>query len=57
MSSEAAKQLGRLGGKARAAKLTAEERSEACRKASRARWERKRANDEARRLTLSDDDL
>lgn len=34
---------GQKGGKARAAKLTPEERSEAARKAVRARWERWRA--------------
>ena len=42
----AAVALGRLGGlkggKARAAKMTAKERSEAARKAARARWEREK---------------
>ena len=42
----AAVELGRLGGlkggKARAAKLTPEERSESARKAAKARWEKKR---------------
>lgn len=34
----AAVALGRKGGKARAAKMTAEQRSEAARKAARSRW-------------------
>lgn len=33
---------GIIGGKARAAKLTAEERSESARRAAKARWERER---------------
>jgi hypothetical protein len=41
--------LGRLGGakggKARAAKLTAEQRSEIARRAAEARWERRQANE------------
>lgn len=32
------------GGKARAAKLTAEQRSESARRAAKARWERERTN-------------
>lgn len=36
---EAAALLGRLGGKARAEKLTAKKRSEIAKKAARARWE------------------
>lgn len=34
--------LGRKGGKARAAKMTPKERSEACRKAVQARWKKAR---------------
>lgn len=34
---------GRVGGKARAAKLTAEERTEIARKAAQARWKKKRS--------------
>lgn len=43
----AAVELGRLGGKARAAKLTKQERSESARKAAEARWnkEKKRPPD------------
>ena len=44
--SEAARLLGKLGGakggKARAAKMTPEERSESARKAAKARWAKKR---------------
>ena len=36
---------GRLGGKARAAKLTAEERSESARKAVKARWAKHRKSE------------
>lgn len=47
----AAVELGRLGGlkggKARAAKLTKEERSEIARKAARARWAKKRQQEES----------
>ena len=39
--SKAAQALGRLGGKARAKKLTAEQRSEIARKAAVARWRQK----------------
>jgi len=43
---KAAQELGRLGGlkggKARAAKMTPEQRSESARKAAKARWEKKR---------------
>lgn len=35
---------GRKGGKARAAKMTPEERSDAARKAAQARWAKSRAN-------------
>ena len=46
----AAVALGKLGGskggKARAAKLTAEQRSEIARKAAKARWAKKRQRDE-----------
>ncbi len=46
----AAVELGRRGGlkggKARAAKMTKEERSESARKAARARWAKKRQQDE-----------
>ncbi len=35
---KAAKELGRLGGKARAAKLTPEQRREIAKKAAQARW-------------------
>lgn len=41
-----AEQLGKRGGKATAAKRTAEERSESARKASRKRWESERADRE-----------
>ena len=37
---------GKKGGKARAAKMTPEERSESARKAARARWDKKRREDE-----------
>lgn len=47
---KAAQELGRLGGlkggKARAAKLTKEERSEIARKAANARWDKKRKEDD-----------
>lgn len=47
----AAVELGRLGGKkggrARAAKLTPEERSEIARNAAKARWAKKRQQDES----------
>ena len=36
---------GLKGGKARAANMTAEERSEAARKAAQARWNKKKSND------------
>jgi hypothetical protein len=39
----AAVQLGRKGGKASAAKLTAEQRKQKARKAAQARWRRKRS--------------
>ena len=38
--SKAAVELGRKGGKARAAKMTAERRKEIARKAAKARWEK-----------------
>jgi len=38
---QAAVKLGRKGGKARAKKMTPEERSEGARKAARARWKAK----------------
>ena len=38
MANRAAQQLGRRGGKARAASMTPKERSEAARKAVQARW-------------------
>jgi hypothetical protein len=38
---------GRKGGKARAAKMTAEERSESARKAAKARWAKKRQQDQS----------
>jgi hypothetical protein len=37
---KAAQELGRLGGKARASKLTKEQRMEIAKKAARSRWER-----------------
>ncbi len=47
----AAVELGRRGGlkggKARAAKMTPEERSESARKAARARWDKKRREEES----------
>ena len=47
---KAAQELGRLGGlkggKARAEKLTKEQRSEIARKAAKARWDKKRRQDE-----------
>ena len=47
----AAVELGRRGGKkggpARAAKMTPEERSESARKAAKARWAKKRQQDES----------
>ena len=47
----AAQELGRLGGlkggKARAEKLTKEQRSEIARKAAKARWEKKRREEES----------
>ena len=47
----AAVALGKLGGakggKARAAKMTAEERSESARKAAKARWVKKRQQDQS----------
>lgn len=47
---KAAQELGRLGGKkggkARAEKLTPERRSEIARKAARARWDKKRREEE-----------
>ncbi len=47
----AAVALGKLGGskggKARAAKMTPEERSESARKAAKARWEKKRREEES----------
>jgi hypothetical protein len=47
---KAAQELGRLGGlkggKARAEKLAPEQRSEIARKAARARWEKKRREEE-----------
>lgn len=47
---KAAQELGRLGGakggRARAANMTKEERSEAARKAANARWAKKRQQDE-----------
>ncbi len=49
--SEAARLLGKLGGakggKARAANMTAKERSEAARKAARARWAKKRQREQS----------
>jgi hypothetical protein len=48
----AAVELGRRGGlkggKARAAKMTPEERSESARKAAKARWAKKRQQDQSR---------
>jgi hypothetical protein len=48
--SEAARLLGKLGGskggKARAKKMTPEERSESARKAAKARWAKKRQQEE-----------
>jgi len=48
---ESARKLGRRGGlkggKARAEKLTPEERKEIARKAARARWDRRRRQDES----------
>ena len=48
---KAAQELGRLGGlkggKARAAKMTQEERSESARKAAKARWDKKRQQEES----------
>jgi hypothetical protein len=38
---------GRKGGKARAANMTPEERSEAARKAAKARWAKKRQQEES----------
>lgn len=38
--SKAAQELGRKGGKARAAKMTAKQRSEIARKAAEARWQK-----------------
>ena len=47
---ELARKLGRRGslkgGKARVAKMTQEERSESARKAARARWDKKRREEE-----------
>ena len=49
---KAAQELGRLGGlkggKARAEKLTKEQRSEIARKAAKARWDKKRQQEEER---------
>ena len=49
--SEAARLLGKLGGseggKARARNMTPEERSEAARKAAKARWAKKRQQEES----------
>ncbi len=49
--SEAARLLGKLGGskggKARAKNMTAEQRSEAARKAAKARWAKKRQQDQS----------
>ncbi len=42
---KAAQELGRMGGQARAKKLTAEQRSEIARKAASARWRQKRPAD------------
>jgi len=54
--SEAAKSLGRLGGlkggKARAEKLSAEERSEIARKAGETRWAKERANQETPKAAI-----
>ncbi len=48
---ELARELGRRGGlkggKARAAKMTKEERSESARKAARVRWDKKRREEES----------
>jgi hypothetical protein len=48
---EAARLLGKLGGskggKARTAKMTPEERSESARKAAKARWDKKRWEEES----------
>jgi hypothetical protein len=48
---KAAQELGRLGGakggRARAANMTPEERSESARKAAKARWAKKRQDEEA----------
>jgi hypothetical protein len=38
---------GKKGGKARAAKMTSEERSESARKAARARWDKRRREEES----------
>ena len=48
MGNKAAQQLGRKGGKATARKRTAQERSEAARKAVRARWAKYRAQNTTR---------
>ena len=47
---------GRKGGKAKAAKLTPEERKEIDRKATKARWEEGYANNKAARRPLSEKD-
>jgi hypothetical protein len=49
MVDNAAADLGRRGGKARAARMTKEERSEAARQAVTARWDRVRAEAKARK--------